>query len=374
MTSMIPPWQQNQEVMDILMSDPSKRELRMVKKLDYYNRTYKGLSYSRVEMVSACPRKFEIAAKYRLAPRVESATFAYGHAVGAGVQYTIAGRDFNHVMLQVLFNYDYPFEKQGTESEQKSKKSYWHALDTVEKFYKAYKAGQMPYLAGWELATFKDSNGNKVPAVELTFVIDLGDGWTYEGHIDLVLYNPLTNRYLVLELKTTGSKRIDEATYANSDQAVGYGVVIDTIAGNIKASASFDVLYLVNKTDDGSFWPYIFTKTPKDKAEWLMKLLTIQSQIDAYEGNQFYPKYGQSCMDYYRRCEYFNHCKRDNIELENITSNVSNLDTVTYTQMENPTFMYTLDEVVARQKVLEDYAYGVDTEVDMLLNVTTVSN
>ena len=372
MTSNIPPWQQDAGVMDILMSDPSKRDLRMITKLDYYNRSYKGLSYSRVEMASACPRKFEIAAKFRLAPRVESATFAYGHAVGAGVQYCLAGKDFNHVMLQVLFNYDYPFEKQGSDSEQRSKKSYWWALDTIERFYKMYTSGQMPYLAGWEVAKFTNSDGVKVPAVELTFVVDMGEGWTYEGHIDLVLYNPISNRYLVLELKTTGGKFVDEATYANSDQAVGYGVVIDTIAGNIKASASFDVLYLVNKTSDGSFQPMLFTKTPKDKAEWLMKLLTMQQQVAMYEGNQFYPKYGQSCMDYYRRCEYFNHCKSDNEQLQHITNNVANLDTVTYTQLTNPTFMYTLDELVARQKVLEDYAYGVDTEVDMLLNVTTV--
>jgi hypothetical protein len=358
---------------DILNQDLHKRELRMLSKLDYYNRTYKGLSYSRVEMKLACSRKFEIAAKYRLMPRTESATFAYGHAVGAGVQYTIAGRTFNHVMLQVLFNYDYPFDKLGTASEQRSKKSYWHALDTVEMFYKAYTSGQMPYLAGWEVAKFKNANGDILPAVELTFVIDMGDGWTYEGHIDLVLYNPVTNRYMVLELKTTGGKVVDEATYSNSDQAVGYGVVIDTIAGNLSASASFDVLYLVNKTVDQVFLPFLFTKKPSDKAAWLFKLLIQREEVERYEAYGFYPPNGQSCMDYYRRCEYYTHCKRDNSELEAISNNVANLDTVTYTKLETPTFIYTIEEVMERQRVLENYAYGVDTETDMLLNVTTVS-
>lgn len=360
------------EVMSALQSDITKRELRMVRKLDYYNHTYKGLSYSRVEMASACPRKFELAAKFRLFPRKESATFAYGHAVGAGVQYILAGRDFNHCMLQVLYNYDYPFDQAGTESEVRSKKSYWHALDTVQKFHHLYSTGQMPYLAGWEVAKF-EHEGKLMPAVELTFVVDLGDGWTYEGHIDLVLYNPTTQRYLVLELKTTGAKVIDEATYANSDQATGYGVVIDAIAGNLKSSASFDVLYLVNRTNDQTFWPHIFTKTPKHKAEWLMKLLTMQQVIEHYEGIGFYPKYGQSCMDYYRRCEYYSLCHRDNEELQHISDSVKNLDTVVYSQMETPTFMFTLDQLLERQKALENYAYGVDTEVDMLLNVTTVS-
>lgn len=365
-----PPWG-GTDLEDILNSDYTKRELKMVKQLDYYNRTYKGLSYSRIEMKMACARKFEIAAKYRLHPRVESVTFAYGHAVGAGVQYCIAGRDFNHVMLQVLFNYDYPIDKQGTESEQRSKKSYWHALDTIEKFYKAYTSGQMPYLAGWEVATFTNKDGVRVPAVELTFVIDMGDGWTYEGHIDLVLYNPVTNRYMVLELKTTGGNIVDEATYANSDQAVGYGIVIDTIAGNLAASASFDVLYLINKTKEGIFLPMIFTKRPSDKAAWLFKLILQREELSRYEEYEFYPINGQSCMDYYRRCEYFNHCKRDNSELEAISNNIANLDTVTYTEMVNPTFMFSIEDVMERQKVLDKYAYGVDTEVDMLLNITT---
>lgn len=364
------PWDDSLD--DILDTDITKRELRMVKKLDYYNHTVFGLSYSRIEMKLACARKFEIAAKYRLHPRRESATFAYGHAVGAGVQYTIAGRDFNHVMLQVLFNYDYPFEKVGTDSEEASKKSYWYALDTVQRFYKAYTSGQIPYLGGWEVATFTNKDGKRIPAVELTFVIDMGNGATYEGHIDLVLYNPATNRYMVLELKTTGGKILDAATYANSDQAVGYGVVIDTIAGNLQASASFDVLYIVNKTYDGTFIPFLFTKTPADKAAWLFKLLIQREEIQRYEDLGFYPRNGQSCMDYFRRCEYFDYCKRDNSDLEAISNNVATLDTVTYTQMLEPTFVYTLDEVMERQKTLEKYAYSVNTEVDMLLNVTTV--
>jgi hypothetical protein len=117
----------------------------------------------------------------------------------------------------------------------------------------------------------------------------------------------------------------------------------------------------------------LFTKTPRDKAAWLMKLMTQMQIIELYEANQFYPMYGQSCMDYYRRCEYYNYCKRENEELQHISNAVGNLDTVLYTQMTQPTFMFNLDDIVERQRKLEQYAYAVDTEVDMLLNVTTVS-
>lgn len=346
---------------------------RTTKKLDYYNRTYKGSSYSRSLALHACPRKFELDAKFEINARRESVTFAYGHAVGAGVQYTIAGYSLPKMLVRVLQEYDYPMDTVGTANEIRSNKSLWSALMMSAKFWHAYNNKQLVNLNGWEIAKFKGEAGKELVAVELTFVIDLGDGFTYEGHVDLILYNPVLNRYLIVELKTTGSKVVDEASYRNSAQALGYSVVVDTIAGDLKASASFDVLYYVAKSVDESFIPLVFTKTPEDKAKWIMSIITDKRTIEMYEDLGFYPQYGESCYNFFRRCDYYGRCHQDNSVFDAMTKTARNMDSVTYTVMESPTFFFTLDEIIARQEKLEQLVYNPAADVDALLSITNIS-
>lgn len=349
-----------------------KTHLRPTKQLDYHNRTYTGISYSRSLDLHACPRKFELKAKYTLAPRRESVTFAYGHAVGAGVQYTLAGKTFNQVIAHTIIEYDFPYEKYGTVSEIMAGKSFWSALDMVERFYRAYHNGLLPHLNGWEIAKFQTPEGERL-GVELSFVVDCGEGYTFEGHIDLVLYHPERNRYMVVELKTTGAKNVSEVQYMNSSQPVGYGVVIDAIAGNLQASASYDVLYIVAKSHSGEFLPMIFTKTPADKAEWIMSVLTDKNLIAMYENQDFWPRYGESCYNYFRACEMLEFCKADKETLDARQQNIlsGNLDEVVYRSMDNPDFRFTLDEIIARQQMMEAVEDKVGS-VDMLLSMQNI--
>lgn len=356
---------------DLTADDGKKRQ---TKRLDYYNRSHTGLSYSRSMDLHRCPRRFELNSKYQLFARKESVTFAYGHAVGAGVQHTLAGRSLNWALLQTMMEYDYPVDKIGDTGEIMSDKSLWHALLFVRRFYALYHSGGFEHLAGWQLAKFKDPHSdNVIDGIELTFVIDLGDGFTYEGHIDLVLYHPARNRYLVVELKTNGGNTVRQEQYENSAQAVGYGAVIDVIANNIKASSSFDVLYIVAKSRTQDFMPFVFTKTPADKSRWLLELTMDKEMVNYYEAMGHYPMRGEACFDYFRPCAHYDWCKEDRATLEAQQAAAIIYDRVLYQQMEKPTFYFSLQDLIDRQQQIADFLANEHMEVDMLLDIKFIS-
>lgn len=351
--------------------------------LDYYNLTHKGLSYSRQLVLHQCPKKYELDAKKALKGRIESVTFSYGHAVGAAVQSTLEGKTFNRVIVDAVMAYTHDEYDEGTDSEKASKKSLWSALIAAEEFYKRYHAGMYSFLGGWELARFTDRNGIEIPAVELTFVLDIGEGYSYEGHIDVVLYHPGKNRYMVVELKTTGSNNVSEASYKNSAQALGYGAVVDLIASNIKASASYDVLYLVYKSRQRELVPMIHKKTPALRIDWINSLLTDVHIIELYE-ELGYPRHGESCYDFFRECEYYGQCTMSDEALDRMyNAGMDEEEAQKYSALIEPTFVFTLEELLARQEKLMALASSPNTtkaddadtpsdELDILLDVVQI--
>lgn len=349
-------------------------------KLDYHNRSIKGTSYSRRLTLHSCPRKFELSAKYNLVGRTNNVTFAFGHGVGAGIQYALAGYSYNKTMLEAILAYDYDYTDAGSPSEQRAKKNAWSAIQAVSLFWKQYDAGLYTFLDGWEVAEFKDpKTGKLIPAVELTYVLEIAQGFTDEGHIDLVLYHPVNNRYMVVEVKTTGAKVVNEATYKYSDQALGYGIVLDAIASDSGATASFDVLYLVWKSVGKELIPMPFSKTVNDRARWFQQLVVDITQIQDYIESDFFPHRGENCFEYFKPCQFFNTtCKLSKETLERLSAqnDLNDVDGQDFADMLEPMFRFTIeqllerqDEIVAEVAAGKKVAIGLES-IDMLINTT----
>ena len=351
-------------------------------KLDYYNLSHKGMSYSRSLTLHSCPRKFELDSKYQIKIRRNSVTFAYGHAIGEGIQAVLAGDSVDLALTKTILAYDYNEDDIGNDGEKAAKKSIWWAVLSVELFAKQYQAGLYTFLDGWVVAEFDytglDGVVYKRKASELSFVVDCTEGYTYEGHIDLVLYNPSTNRYMVLELKTTGMSSVSQASYKNSSQALGYGIVIDKIADSIKASASFDVLYIVYKSRTQEIVPMLFTKTPVMRAQWLTGVIIDIQAVENYEANNYYPHRGESCYSYFRDCEYLaGECHMSTGMLERAYGKVEALEvnddgSAQFMKMETPDFTFTLSELADRQQQLLKVSQSNATDPDMLLDITNI--
>jgi len=220
-------------------------------------------------------------------------TFAFGHVVGAGIQDVLAGFSFE----QVLFRMYLGWHTDLYDSNDKQNKSFWTAVFAIQKFIALRKQG---LLDGYELLTYDNK-----PACELSFRITFPDGFKLRGFVDAVLRHKITGKILVLELKTTSAKYVDEAMYKNSAQAIGYSIVLDVIAPEIN---SYEVLYLIYLTGQMDYEVMPFEKSYFQRVLWIRELLLDIETIKMYEEAQVFPMRGENCIKWGRRCDYFGLC------------------------------------------------------------------
>lgn len=262
-------------------------------KIDYRIRQ---LSYSSLLTLHSCPRKYQLY-KLRTAhknPESEKSTitFAFGHVVGEAIQNFLAGESEEQVIWKMFLGWHAPLLAE----DEKAKKSFWTAVLAAQRF----AVIRNTVLAEYELVYYEDK-----PACELSFAINFPDGFRYRGHVDAVLRHRITDKVLVLECKTTGSKTVNPSSYKNSAQAIGYSIVLDSIFPDL---SSYDVLYLVYQTHSQDYTPIPFEKTYLQRALWIRELLLDIETIKMYEQAEVYPMHGESCNAFMRDCEYINTC------------------------------------------------------------------
>ena len=264
-------------------------------------RMWNVTSYSQLQQLHACPRKYQLSMMKALLGEREieqtvNVDFTFGHAVGAGVQSYLLDGDLVKASFNALMAWRAPF----TERVTRKRKSLWEAVIAIEKFALWWKDTGME--ADWEVAKLPSGK----PAIELSFSLHGADGdhFKHYGHIDLVLKRRDANSYAVLELKTTGIGA-DEAMYANSNQATGYSLMLESVW---KGIPDYTVLYSVYSTSKDEWVLMPFDKTMTQRAEWIKDLMLDHSAIKTYQEIGFYPKRGESCYSFMRRCEYFGEC------------------------------------------------------------------
>lgn len=255
------------------------------------------LSYSSLLTLHSCPREFQLY-KLRTSHREEESlkstiTFNFGHIVGEGIQLI-----FQELPLEdILWKLFLAWEPDLLAEDEKAGKSFFSALLALKKFKFIKDEG---YLNDYELVYFHGK-----PACELSFAINLLDGFRLRGYVDLVLRHKISGEVVVIECKTTGAKSLDPAIYKNSAQAIGYSVVLDHIVPDV---SSYKVIYLVYKSSAGEWVKFDFIKTYLMRAQWIRELLMDVESIKMYEEAQIYPMRGESCFKFFRPCQYINSC------------------------------------------------------------------
>lgn len=257
----------------------------------------KQLSHSSRTLLHKCPRKFQLYRLKSMSSDIEDleqgVTFAYGTAVGVGLQSVLENKTENEIFMDVFLAWD---QADLLEENTRQKKSIWSALFATERFITLREQG---YLSDYELVYWEGK-----PAVELSFRITAPGGYTYRGYVDAVLQHKVTEAILILEAKTT-SGTPQSATYKNSGQALGYSVVLDKIFPDL---SSYEVLYLVWSSKELGYTEFFFEKSLLMRALWLQELIIDCKHIDMYEEFQIYPMHGESCYDFFRECDYLGLC------------------------------------------------------------------
>ena len=157
----------------------------------------KHLRNSSTIQLHKCPRKFELD---RLLPdsvdwnSQEDQDLAFGSIVGAGVAEYLVSRNLDKAYFAAFLTCTTDLDFHTTESGTAAGKTFWHALFAISRFTlldeQEYRDYEVVYFQG-------------KPAVELSFLVDCGDGFTHQGHVDILLQHKRTKNYRVLDCKTT---------------------------------------------------------------------------------------------------------------------------------------------------------------------------
>lgn len=269
-------------------------------------RHFNVTSFSQQGALHACPRKFfkmkERAFLYGNSSDSLNVDFAFGHAVGAGVQHYIKTRNEDYSLLHAMLAWRAEFEA----AIPKRRKNLWGALYAVRKFI-LDKAPS--FFEEWEILVLPNGKA----AIELSFSFHCGNGFKHYGHLDIVLRNRRTGMLMVVDCKTLGLDQAEPALYSNSTQALSYAVMLNTVMPGI---VDYDVMYLVYCTTSREWVEIPCSKTALDQAEWIKDILLDQDMIKTYHELRFFPKRGESCFDYFRRCEFYGEC--DKIEVDKL--------------------------------------------------------
>lgn len=258
------------------------------------------LSYSGLLELHRCPRSFQLSKLNSISNELDpvaeitqSVTFAFGHAVGTGIQLILEGLTLEETIFKTMLAW--PCDP--LDIDEKRKKSLWHAIAAIEIFHTYRNTGP---LRDYELVSY---NGKL--ATEFSFYVHLPGDYKLRGFVDAVLRHKETGEVLVLENKTTWFSEVHASTYKNSSQAIGYSIILDKIFPDI---SSYRVLYLVYKSSTGEFEPLEFQKSYLARAQWLQEILFDTQDISRYEETGVYPMRGENCRAFNRDCKYFGTC------------------------------------------------------------------
>lgn len=298
-------------------------------------------SYSTTQTLHACPREYEI---YKLksatkqANRESNVTFAFGHSVGAGVATFDETQSVQQAIWSAFLAWDVDLLLEETKmragKEYRTGKSFAEAVFAIQQY-------ETFYYEETDLANYD------VVKNEATIGIDFEDGHFYTGHIDTLLKHKLTNAYLVKENKTTSFAAVDPALYGNSDQALSYSIVIDSLG-----AAKYIVMYTIYSTSEKKWIVFEYVKNALQKSEWLQDQLLINQSIDNYSQLNFFPKRGANCIRFMRRCSEYETCSLSSqsrfgttfAELPKITG-LLGLD-----KIEKIDYAFTLSQIISTQQ------------------------
>lgn len=260
----------------------------------------KHLRNSSTIQLHKCPRKFELD---RLLPdsidwnSQEDIDLSFGSIVGAGVAEYLVSRNLNKAYFAAFLTCTTDLDFHTTESAISAGKSFWHALFAISRFVLLDEQEYRDY----EVVHFQGK-----PAVELSFLVDCGDGFTNQGHVDVLLQHKRTGNYRVLDCKTT-KYRSNIAQWQNAPQALGYSIMVDAITKTLATTYEVDYCLYNSKTQEWESFNFI--KTHAQRAEWIRSLLRDIQHIAEYAEDDHFPKHGESCYDFFRPCSYLDTCQ-----------------------------------------------------------------
>ena len=277
---------------------------------------YLEVSYSSLNLLDSCMRKFEFNKLYPRRPRDPDQFAAdVGTCLHRGYQDFLANQDEDRAIWEMMQSYPYLSEF----SQRDDYRSLEACISTlIEMCHEAD-------MTEWEVMTIRKPDGEIVPAVEVPFELRLngitlsdGRGIAFTGFMDAAMRHKGHGKVRTLDVKTH-RRQMEDATakYRFDSQQVPYGICLEHIQGN--TVEEFEVLYLDCFVDlvNPRINLYPFLKDSTDLQEWLINTVLSAQRIQRAMEMDYFPRTNGGCMNWNRPCYFLDVCQtRDRAAVE----------------------------------------------------------
>lgn len=272
-----------------------------------YNIPYLNLSDSSSAVFHNCERKLELRKFYGHAKNEEEDSLppSVGKALHSGYQTYFLTKDREQAIW--AFMERYPWHIDPSYMNPRSPEA---CLSTLEAMINS------PIHSRYKLAYIK-VNGEELPAIEVPFRIIFKDtsiafdkniNVYWDGYIDIILYDTLEEKFIVVDIKTTRKSRNDyTCMFSRDEQCLPYAFVIEKALG--QPANHLDCIYLVAYIDalEPRVLSYSFIKTREHIQAWAFGVMNDIKAMKQMANLGIFPKRGKSC-DTYGPCEYNEVC------------------------------------------------------------------
>ena len=267
------------------------------------------LSYSSYNgSYQSCERKFEFSKLY---PHTEDQEISLdgetGHALHVGYQSWLMERDRDKALEAMMFRY--PIGLCSNPVKPKSLEACFASLNQMT---------DSGIFLEYEIATIKCPDGVIRKAVEVPFQININNfslsdskliKVIYVGIIDVILYNTLTDEYIVTDIKTTRWDLPDYSVLYNFDaQCLPYAMILERILGHKLDHLKADYLVCYVDIMKPRALRYSFDKTAEDIRDWARTLLVDLTNMKTFYNMGWFPRRPKSCIAFNKPCRFYDIC------------------------------------------------------------------
>ena len=264
------------------------------------------ISYSSTNTFNSCPRKFEFAKLYNLTREDTSGhAAAIGHLFHQTLGIWLPQRNETAALEYMVTHYPVDKYKHYSAYDPRSLEACFGTLQAIFSH---------PVFDQLELSKV-NVQGSAKDAIEVPFEIFLRGTQvgnlplSFIGFIDFIFWDRASQRFIILDLKTTRKDLSQLRTkYQHDEQMLPYSLVLETVLG--QKFEKVDVVYLHAFIDLAApqIEPLFYQKTQKDVQEWAQNLYIMVSQLQTFYKHQWFPRRSNSCHSFGRECSFAKYC------------------------------------------------------------------
>lgn len=168
----------------------------------------KTVSFSQIQMYNECPKKWELQYKKKLYKSAPSINMTFGTAIHETIQFYLNSFYNNSIVKTDEINLEDYFQERFTENYKKeyenNNKIHFSSEEEMHEFYDdgikileyiKKKKGEYFSKRHWYLV-----------GCEIPLILEANKDWKniiYKGYIDIVLYHEPTNKFIIIDIKTS---------------------------------------------------------------------------------------------------------------------------------------------------------------------------